>query len=573
MRDRIPAFPTLLLTLLTLLGTAVGLTPAASAARPVKGYVASVVGAQLTPFDAGTGVFGTPLSLSGNPWGVAIAPDGRTAYLANAGTNTVTPIDTATDTPGTPIVVGNTPRTIGITPDGRTAYVADLGSGSVTPIDLATNAAGAPIVVGSGAHGIAISPDGTRVYVTDIFSDAVSVIDTATNAVVDTIAVANGPYTIVITPDGRSVYVTTLGGQAVVPIDTATDTAGTPIPIGAPDYGIGMAPDGATVYVGAWGTGTLVPIDTATNTAGTPLSVGSGPEGIAITPDGRTAWVADTGDDEVRPLDLATGTVGAATSVAQAPIGIAIAPDRSPTGAFTTSTDGLTAMLDASASSDPDGSVARYAWDFGDGQATTSASPIASHTYAQPGAYTVTLTVTDDEGCSAALVYTGQTASCTGSPDARAAHAVTVATPPSPAAGGSAPAPATPAAGPRQAIERFTLASRCVRRGRDGTARVGLRLQLALPGSISVEVWRAMKDVDPDRCPARDPQRHYDGKLRRVATRQNVATAASVTRHVTSSFALPPGLYRIGVRAYQPGGGLTRTAHRWVRVLARPHAR
>lgn len=51
---------------------------------------------------------------------------------------------------------------------------------------------------------------------------------------------------------------------------------------------------------------------------------------------------------------------------------------------------------DASASSDPDGTVESYAWDFGDG--TTAAGVQATHTFANPGEYTVTLTVRDDEG-------------------------------------------------------------------------------------------------------------------------------------------------------------------------------
>ena len=42
---------------------------------------------------------------------------------------------------------------------------------------------------------------------------------------------------------------------------------------------------------------------------------------------------------------------------------------------------------------DPNGDQIRYAWDFGDGTTSTSASP--SKTYATAGTYTVTLTVTD----------------------------------------------------------------------------------------------------------------------------------------------------------------------------------
>ncbi len=56
--------------------------------------------------------------------------------------------------------------------------------------------------------------------------------------------------------------------------------------------------------------------------------------------------------------------------------------------------DTLTVDFDASASYDPDGLVIRYDWDFGDG--TTGSGPTPSHTYADAGGYTVTLTVTGD---------------------------------------------------------------------------------------------------------------------------------------------------------------------------------
>jgi PKD repeat protein len=71
--------------------------------------------------------------------------------------------------------------------------------------------------------------------------------------------------------------------------------------------------------------------------------------------------------------------------------------------------------------------VARYAWNFGDAQTTTKTTPSASHTYAAAGRYTATLEVTDNDGCSAKRIFTGQTVSCNGTPAALAAHTVLVA--------------------------------------------------------------------------------------------------------------------------------------------------
>ncbi|MBE7466989.1 MAG: PKD domain-containing protein [Planctomycetes bacterium] len=60
--------------------------------------------------------------------------------------------------------------------------------------------------------------------------------------------------------------------------------------------------------------------------------------------------------------------------------------------------------VSAIGSFDPDGTVVTYHWDFGDGtvldlDAPGGAAPPA-HTYADPGAYTVTLTVTDNHGAT-----------------------------------------------------------------------------------------------------------------------------------------------------------------------------
>lgn len=53
---------------------------------------------------------------------------------------------------------------------------------------------------------------------------------------------------------------------------------------------------------------------------------------------------------------------------------------------------------DASGSSDADGQVVSYAWDFGDGALSTDKS--TTHDYATAGTYTLTLTVADDQGAT-----------------------------------------------------------------------------------------------------------------------------------------------------------------------------
>jgi PKD repeat protein len=88
----------------------------------------------------------------------------------------------------------------------------------------------------------------------------------------------------------------------------------------------------------------------------------------------------------------------------------------------------LEITFDGSSSTDSDGTVARFDWDFGDGQTLPSGGPTPSHEYAADGTYPVTLTVTDDEGCSAARIFTGQTVTCNGGPAAIATEQVTVDT-------------------------------------------------------------------------------------------------------------------------------------------------
>jgi len=108
------------------------------------------------------------------------------------------------------------------------------------------------------------------------------------------------------------------------------------------------------------------------------------------TPGTYTASLEVTDSDGDKDTKTVTITVTAPVNVA-------------PTAAISTSgTAGIAPFavnLSGSGSSDPDGTIASYSWNFGDGSpANTTVSP--SKTYSTPGIYTVTLTVTDNQGAT-----------------------------------------------------------------------------------------------------------------------------------------------------------------------------
>jgi PKD repeat protein len=129
----------------------------------------------------------------------------------------------------------------------------------------------------------------------------------------------------------------------------------------------------AYMYAGIGATPTVVGLPTELKQA----------ESLAISTDSSTMYV---------------GSEGASSPVYRSALPSATVANVAPVAAFTATATNLTANLDASKSSDTDGTVASYAWTFGDG--TTGAGKTVSHTYATSGTKSVKLTVTDDRGAT-----------------------------------------------------------------------------------------------------------------------------------------------------------------------------
>ncbi len=118
-------------------------------------------------------------------------------------------------------------------------------------------------------------------------------------------------------------------------------------------------------------------------------------------------WQLSASNAIARLADLApsgsafsTSVPGQSVTLLVIPGGTANSPPTAVASAVPTSGIApLAVSFDGSKSSDADGSIASYAWTFGDGG--TGSGAVVSHTYTAVGAYTAKLTVTDNRGATA----------------------------------------------------------------------------------------------------------------------------------------------------------------------------
>jgi DNA-binding beta-propeller fold protein YncE len=385
-------------------------------------YVAN--GASISQYDIGPGgalTAKSPASVSTPPGaeGVAVSPDGKSVYVGVSGSNVVSQFDVGPGgalVPKAPPTVPNpgNPDYVAVSPDGKSVYVGDGGNEAVSQYDVGaggvlTPKSPATVPVGELPQGIAVSPDGKSLYVAIYGTGEISQFDIGAGGLLSpkspaTVAVGEYPEGIAISPDGRSAYLANESGFVnqydVGPGGSLTPKAAPTVPSGPTAGWVAVSPSGRSVYTADFGTGT------------------SGGAVSQYDADAGGALFAKS------PASLAAGN---------GPVNLAVTPDQPPAASLTVPAGrvrpGVPAALNASGSSDPDGSIARYDWSFGDGQSAPNGGAAPTHSYAKPGRYLVSVDVTDNEGCSTALLFTGQTAFCSGSPSASQTQPVEVAYP------------------------------------------------------------------------------------------------------------------------------------------------
>jgi 6-phosphogluconolactonase (cycloisomerase 2 family) len=446
----------------------------ARAARAV--YFADRGAGAIAQFAVGAG--GAPSALeppsvrADRPHRLAMTPTGRDLYATAA--HGVLQFDVAKDGRLSPKIRSRAPahgrlHSIAVHPAGHSLYVTDAAEGEVRQYDIGANGVLAPktpvrLGAGPGTRGVAVSPDGRVLYV--LLAGGIAVYDVGDHGGLtrrpQRVAVPSCTLQdLALTPDGARLYATARDGRifGFAPGPDGTPVALTPAAVETPGasrpIGIAVAPDGSAVYVTAQGAshdapgrvlsfavgagGGLLPAgDVAVAESGSKLSY------LATSPNGRNLFIAG---DEGQLLHVGPGLALAAdpSSIAlERARGVVVSPNQAPVASFlpVPGRAGSPTRFDASAAADPDGTIVRYDWDFGDGTRLADGGPSPQHVYLAPGLYAASLVVTDNEGASTSTVFTGGTVLGNGAPGARATRRIQVLA--AVAAQPPAPGPPTP---------------------------------------------------------------------------------------------------------------------------------
>jgi DNA-binding beta-propeller fold protein YncE len=437
---------------------ALALPSFASAARTV--YFTDPVAGEIAQFAVGAGGSLTPLDPAAlpahKPRRLAMTPSGADLYAtADDG---VLQFDVAADgrlSPKQPPIAhaGDEPHSIAVHPGGTSVYVTDEDRGKVRQFDVGPGGelvakAQRYVWAGPCARGVAVSPNGDVVYV--LVAGGIAVFDVAADGSLtrrDRVDVASWELEdVALTPDGAHMYATSADGR-VFQFAVAAD--GTPVPespaelvTGVRPIGLAIAPDGSAVHVTAARSWWHAPARVLSFTVGADGTLTAAGEAevpvvpwkrlgyVGVSPDGLSLFVAG-GDGHLFGVGTGAAPVPKVPPAVDlhAALGVVVSPNQAPMASFDAApgSAGSATQFDASGAADPDGTIVRYDWDFGDGNRLPDGGPSPQHVYTQPGTYTVTLVVTDNEGASTTTIFTGGTVLAGGGPAAQASRQIQVA--------------------------------------------------------------------------------------------------------------------------------------------------
>ncbi|HZS40527.1 MAG TPA: hypothetical protein VFF06_27030 [Polyangia bacterium] len=255
------------------------------------------------------------MKLGGEPYGLALAADGKTLFVSLARSGVIVALDAASLAERFRVAVDADPRGLAVSPDGEKLFVAHLTGRSVSVIDLAAaelgRGAGAIRRIGlpgadrgemarlAGAGGrmpnltfaIALSPSGHRAYVPHVLED------TGQNVQPEVRSSGYGAGTF----DPIVATLTAIDADAEELIDPSVDNATSLSmslrgfsqpravlvdPVYSRVFVAGLGSDDVRVL----GTGLTDPLRSS-SLPGIYIGANAGPKGLAISPDGKRLYV------------------------------------------------------------------------------------------------------------------------------------------------------------------------------------------------------------------------------------------------------------------------------------------
>jgi 6-phosphogluconolactonase len=312
-----------------------------------------------------TQVQGSPFAAGYGPYGVAIDPTGKFAYVANNGTASghysgnvsafaINPRSGAlTPIQGSPFAAGSNPLGVVISPNGKFAYVINYNSANVSifAIDASTGALkqvkGSPQRTRPFPTAEAIDPAGNFIYATHVgFGNpydrtghiagyAINTRSGALTKLKGTRKVTGSyPVSAAIDPSGKFVYVANYASQNV---SAYAITAGTgalsELPgsfhTGFDPGAVAIDPNGSFAYV-AFDLGvdayTIAPNGVLMPVQGSPFAGGYEPDAAAIDPLGKFVYVSNTGPNNDISAYIINPSNGALTQAPGSPFAAGTGP-------------------------------------------------------------------------------------------------------------------------------------------------------------------------------------------------------------------------------------------------------
>ncbi len=254
-----------------------------------------------------------------------LSPNGKTLYIVGGiGSSSVIPVDLKTGKVEQSIPAGPDPIAIALAPDGRSAWVTNFTAGTLRQVNLVSKTDSAPISVGNGPIAILIDSSGNRLGFDGSSwqpgSNSRQSIMPKSSSTSRT-AHDNGN-------NGFTIWVVNYGDGTIVPVDSRTGTVGTPINVGAGAISIVGGAHITTnsrdsrsshlttsphdngvsdiALVAAQGASQLVPVDLRNGKLLTPIAVPS-PVGVLLDSSGLYAFASSPTQGTVTAIDLSQG--------------------------------------------------------------------------------------------------------------------------------------------------------------------------------------------------------------------------------------------------------------------------